>query len=65
MTPIDLTPIYKQYQGKWVALSDDYKSVFGSGNTAKEAAEESQANGHQDYILHYVEPTDVLYCGRS
>lgn len=63
MTPIDLTSVYKQYQGKWVALADDNKTVWGHGNTAKEAAETAQAKGHDDYTLLYVEPTDLLYCG--
>jgi len=65
MAPIDLTSIYKQYEGKWVALADDHKTVFGYGNTAKEAAETAQASGQKDYTLLYVEPTDLLYCGRS
>ena len=65
MSPIDLTPIYKQYEGKWVALSDDYKSVFASGNTAKEAADRAEADGHKDFTLLYVEPSDLLYCGCS
>ena len=65
MSPIDLTSIYKQYEGKWVALSDDYKSVFGAGNTAKEAAGMAESAGHKDFTLLYVEPSDVLYCGCS
>lgn len=65
MAPIDLTPIYKQYEGKWVALGSDYKSVFGSGNTAKEAADRAEASGQKDFTLLYVEPSNLLYCGRS
>ena len=65
MTSIDLTSIYKNYEGKWVALASDNKTVFGFGNTAKEAAESAQANGHKDYTLLYVEPSGLLYCGNS
>lgn len=65
MSPIDLTAIYKQYEGKWVALGSDYKAVFGAGNTAKEAAEMAEANSHKDFTLLYVEPADLLYCGCS
>lgn len=63
MTPIDLSPILKDYEGQWVALSDDYKAVFGNGRTAKEAAENARAKGHLDYTLLYVQPFDLLYCG--
>ena len=31
----DLTPIYKKYKGRWVALDKDYKTVIASGNSAK------------------------------
>ena len=63
MTPLDLSPILKDYEGRWVALSDDYKAVFGSGPTAKEAAGDARSKGHLDYTLLYVQPFDLLYCG--
>ena len=63
MTPIDLSSILKNYEGKWVALSDDNTAVYGSGNTAKDAAEAARAKGHTDYTLLYVQPFDLLYCG--
>lgn len=65
MVPINVTSIYKRYEGKWVALADDHKTVLGYGNTAKEAAETALASGHKDYTLLYLEPIDLLYCGRS
>ncbi len=63
MAPIDLSSILKDYEGKWVALSDDNKVVFGSGNTAREAASEARAKGRADFTLLFVQPFDLLYCG--
>lgn len=63
MTPLDLSSILKDYEGRWVALSDDYKAVFGSGHTAKDAAGDARSKGHLDYTLLYVQPFDLLYCG--
>jgi len=63
MAPIDLTPILRQYSGKWVALSDDHKSVYASGDTAKVAADGAISTGHSDFTLLFVEPSNLLYCG--
>ena len=63
MAPLDLSKILKGYEGKWVALTDDNKSVLASGNTGKEAADHALDHGHTDFTLFYVQPADVLYCG--
>lgn len=63
MAPLDLTLILKNYERKWVALSDDNLSVYGSGDTVKEAAQEAESKGHPEFTLLYVEPSDFLYCG--
>ena len=63
MAPIDLSNILKGYEGKWVALSDDNQGVFGSGNTAKDAANEAKTKGRTDFTLLFVQPFDLLYCG--
>ena len=63
MKPIDLSLVVKDYEGQWVALSDDYKAVLGNGRTAKEAAENARSKGHPEYTLLYVQPFDLLYCG--
>ena len=63
MAPIDLNPIFKQHLGKWVALSDDQKSVYASGDTAKVAADDAISTGHSDFTLLFVEPSNLLYCG--
>ena len=63
MAPLDLTPIIKNYEGKWVALSDDYTSVYGSGDSAKVAADDARSKGHQEFTLLFVEPSNLFYCG--
>lgn len=63
MSPLDLTSIYKQYEGKWVALSDDHKTVYGAGDTVAEAVKQATQSGHSNPTLLFVEPSDTLYCG--
>ena len=63
MAPIDMSVILKDYEGKWVALSDDNKSVYGAGKSAKDAAQDAESKGHLDCTLLFVQPFDVLYCG--
>ena len=63
MAPIDLSSILKTYEGKWVALSDDNRNIYGSGDTAKAAAEDSKSKGHLEYTLLFVQPFDLLYVG--
>ena len=58
-----MSQILKDYEGKWVALSDDNGTVYGVGNTAKQAAEDAQLKGHPDFTLLFVQPFDLLYCG--
>ena len=63
MAPLDLSSILKGYEGKWVALSDDNRSLHGSGDTAKAAADAAKSKGHQEFTLLFVQPFDLLYCG--
>ena len=65
MAPIDLTKILKDYEGKWVALSDDSKSVYGSGKSAKLAAQDAETKGRSDFTLLFVQSFDLLYCGEA
>ena len=58
-----MSPIQKNYEGKGVALSDDNRTVFGSGDTAKEAAQDAHEKGHSEATLLYVQPSNLLYCG--
>ena len=63
MAPLDLSSILKNYEGKWVALSDDNTTVYGAGDSAKEAAADVSSKGHAEFTLLFVDPSDFLYCG--
>ena len=63
MAPIDLSSVLKNYEGKWVALSDDNRSVYGYGAPANEAAKEAASEGHTEFTLLFVQPSDLLYSG--
>lgn len=65
MKPLDLSSILKDLQGKWVALSNDERrpSVYGVGNTAKEAAKAAEAKGNKKFHLLFVRESDFLYSG--
>jgi len=65
MAPLDLSSVFKQYEGEWVALSEDSKTVHGHGQTVQQASEMAKQTGHQEFTLLYVEPSDTLYCGRT
>lgn len=63
MSPLDLNSVVKGYEGKWVALADNYSSVYGAGNTAKAAASQAKSKGHLEFTLFFVEKPNTLYCG--
>ena len=65
MSPVDLTPTIKDFQNKWVALSEDGKTVYGAGNTAQDAVQDAESKGHEDYVLFFVRPFDLLYSGST
>ena len=64
MAPLNLSSIYKQYEGQWVALADDNQSVYGAGRTVEEAVKQAKDSGHPEFTLLFVEPSDTLYCGK-
>ncbi|MEK7524172.1 MAG: DUF5678 domain-containing protein [Patescibacteria group bacterium] len=51
---VNFTFLFKQYPGQWVALSDNEKTVFASGKTAKQALSASKKKGHKTPILYRV-----------
>lgn len=63
MVPLDLSSILKDYESKWVALSEDNTTVYGSGVSAKEAADDANSKGYPEFTLLFVDPSDLLYCG--
>jgi hypothetical protein len=61
MAAIDWTPMYKKYQGLWVALTEEEKTVIVSGKTAKEAWDKAQEKGYTQPILTRLPDTLVLH----
>ncbi len=57
--PFEL-PSVQQYEGKWVALSDDGRMVYGSGDTASDALKDAASKGHVDSTLFYVRSHQVF-----
>lgn len=51
MKAIDMTKIYRDYKGKWVALTLDYKTVITSGKTLKEILEDSKKKGFEHPLV--------------
>lgn len=62
---IDWSEIYKRYQGLWVALKSDERTVVGSGKTAKQARDEAQRKGHKKPVLARMPERLVTYVGRG
>ena len=60
MKPIDLTLAIKDFQDKWVALSEDERTVCGAGDTAQAAILDAESEGYKDYVLFFVRPFNLL-----
>jgi hypothetical protein len=56
---INWTKIYNKYQGLWVALKDDQKTVIASGKTVREVMKKAKAKNFEQPILMRV-PTEIL-----
>jgi hypothetical protein len=50
MSPVDLTPTIKDFQNRWVALSEDEKTVYGAGDTAPAAIQDAESKGYFDLL---------------
>jgi hypothetical protein len=57
---VDLSEKLRAFEGKWVALSLDYKEVLGVGETLKEAKEQAKKKS-KNYIFIKLPPFDVKY----
>lgn len=51
----------RNYEGKWVAISEDEDRVVGSGDTPIQAKAEADAKGYGDAALFKVRPFDGYY----
>ena len=56
MKPIDMTKIYREYKGKWVALTPDRKTVITSGLTANQVYDELHQKAFKEPILPKIPP---------
>lgn len=63
MKTIDFTEIYKQYKGKWVALTEDESKVVASGSDAKRVFNEAKKKGCKVPILFKVPSKFLPYIG--
>jgi len=43
----DLTPIYRKYKGKWVAMDDNFVKVVVSGKTSSSVYQKAKKLGYE------------------
>jgi len=59
----DLTPIYKKYKGKWVAMDDNFAKVLVSGNTSSSVYQKAKKLGYKIPNLFRVPSNLNAYIG--
>lgn len=59
----DLTSIQKQYKGKWVAFTDDFKSVISASKDAKTTYKKALEKGYKKPTLFKVPVHNIPYIG--
>lgn len=60
MKSLDMSKIYKNYRGNWVALEDDEQTVISSGKTLDETARKAEEKGFENPIFMQV-PEKLTY----
>lgn len=65
MKAIDLTKIYKEYRGRWVALAEDEQTVVSSGKKAVVVYKEAKAKGLKKPIMMKVPKEIIPYVGEQ
>jgi len=50
-----------KYENKWVAISEPERKVVGSGDNAREAKADAEANGYHDTALFKVRSPGKMY----
>ena len=58
--PIDRTPLFEKYPGRWVALAEDDTTVIASGLTAKEAHEAAAKKPGQHFLYRVPETVEIF-----
>jgi len=56
----DLTKIFRKYQNKWVALTDDDK-VISYGSNPEEVLRKSEKKGYSDPVITKIPDTRYSY----
>ena len=59
----DLTPIYRKYKGKWVAMDDNFAKVVVSGNTSSSVYQKAKKLGYEIPNLFRVPSNLNAYIG--
>ena len=52
--PIDMTPLYRKYPGKWVALTHDRKKVVAASDTLGKALREAKEHGVKHPVMERI-----------
>lgn len=60
---INWTMLFKQYNGLWIALKDDEKTVIASGRTARIVWDKAQKKGYKKPILTRMPEQLISYIG--
>lgn len=60
---IDWTKIYKKYNGQWIALKNDEKTIIASGKKVEEVMKKSKEKGFDLPILFRVPIESSAYIG--
>lgn len=63
MKTIDWTKIYQKYQGFWVGLKEDQKTIVSYGKTVKEVMQKAEEKGYKEPILFKVPSKIVPFVG--
>lgn len=59
----DWTKIFRKYKGKWVALTDDEKSIIAAGSTVAEVMDKSKRKGFNLPVLFKIPTANTAYIG--
>ena len=62
MKPIDLTPVYEQYKGLWVALVNETQ-VISANQSVRKVVEEAKKKGYDKPLLFKVPKNDLPFVG--
>ena len=53
----------KNYENKWVALSEDAQRILGVSNDVVEAINDAREKGFTEVVVYKVLPDDAYYIG--